>query len=76
MIAWEDYNKLRKRKDKYKNTTKEERAKNLKNIICPRCKYHNHFKWIQIYGTCHLCGCTLDKRYFIKTLIRRLNNDK
>lgn len=75
MIAWQDYNKLRKRRGCYKNTTKEERAKCLNNIICPHCKYQNHKKWIMIYGKCHLCGAILDKDYFKKTLLRRLKNE-
>jgi len=33
--------------DKFKNTTKEQRAKDLHNIICPRCKYHNHDVYIK-----------------------------
>ena len=48
MLAYNDYNKWRKVRGKYKNTTKEERAKELNNIICPRCKYQNHKKWIMI----------------------------
>lgn len=60
--------------DKFKNTTKEERAKELHNIICPRCKYHNHDVWIKKFGTCNLCGATLDKRYFVRKLKRMCNN--
>jgi len=60
--------------DKFKNTTKEQRAKDLHNIICPRCKYHNHDVYIKKYGKCNLCGCVLDKDYFIRTLERRLQN--
>ncbi len=74
MIAWEDYNKLRKKRGYYKNTTKEERARSLNNIICPKCKYQNHKKWIQLSGKCHLCGVILDKDYFKKTMLRRLKN--
>lgn len=74
MLAYNDYNKWRKIRGKYKNTTKEERAKELNNIICPRCKYQNHKKWIMLYGKCHLCGVILDKDYFKRQLLRRLNN--
>ena len=34
---------------------------NLDNIIC-ECGYHNHRDMIEIYGTCKLCGKTLDKK--------------
>ena len=60
--------------NRYKNTTKEERSKDLHNIICPRCKYHNHDVWIKKYGKCNLCGCVLDKNYFIRSMKRRLQN--
>lgn len=63
-------------RNRFKDMSKEERAKELNNIVCHRCKYQNHAKWIRMYGTCHLCGATLDKRYFIKTLMRRLENEK
>lgn len=68
--------KYHQKKNQYKDMTKEERAKELHNVVCHRCKYQNHAKWIRMYGTCHLCGATLDKRYFIKTLMRRLENEK
>lgn len=70
---WVDYNF--KKRGKYKNTTKEERARDLHNIICPRCKYQNKRGWIKISGKCHLCGTILDKEYFKKTMIRRLKKD-
>lgn len=38
--------KYRKR-GKFKDTTKEERAKCLHNIICPRCSYHNKDVYIK-----------------------------
>ena len=74
MLAYNDYNKWRKIRGKYKNTTKEERAKELNNVICPRCKYQNHLCYVKKYGKCHLCGLTLDKNYFERQLLRRLNN--
>lgn len=61
-------------RDRWKNKTKEERAKELHNIICPRCKYHNKDIYVKKYGTCNLCGCTLDKNYFIKKLLRMCKN--
>lgn len=75
MIVWEDYNKARKKRGCYKNTTKEERAKILGNIICPKCGYQNHYKMIKKYGTCNLCKTTLDKDYFKKKLLRRLKDE-
>lgn len=63
-------------KGKYKNTSKEERAKELNNIICPRCKYQNHKYYIERYGKCNLCGSILNKEYFKKSMLRRLKNEK
>ena len=34
----------------------------LGNIQCPDCKYQNHVKNVQRYGTCKLCGKTLDSK--------------
>ena len=51
---------------RFKNTTKEERAKQLNQIICPRCKYHNEIRYVKESGTCHLCGTTLDKDFLRK----------
>lgn len=65
-----------RRKDLFKNYTKEERAKELNNIICPRCKYQNHKEQVAKYGKCNLCGVVLDKNYFTKTMLRRLKNEK
>ena len=31
-----------RKRDEFLNSTKEERAKALDNVICPRCKYQNH----------------------------------
>lgn len=59
-------------RNKFKNTTKEERAKSLDNVICPRCKYQNHGKLVRKYGTCNLCGATLDQEYFKKKLRRMM----
>lgn len=56
----------------FKNTTKEERANALDNVICPKCKYQNHKVFIEKYGKCHLCGATLDRNYFKKMLLREL----
>lgn len=55
----------------YSKLSKDERAKRC-NIICPRCNYHNHKLFIKKYGTCHLCGATLDKNYFKKKLQRKM----
>ncbi|MBO7695222.1 MAG: hypothetical protein J6T10_21580 [Methanobrevibacter sp.] len=60
-------------KDNYKNISKEERARKLNNIICPRCKYQNHEKMVSKYGKCNLCGATLSKDYFKKKLLRRIH---
>lgn len=59
----------------YKNTSKEQRAKALDNIICPRCKYQNHKVFVVKYGKCNLCGATLDVNYFKKTLLKKLKED-
>lgn len=65
------------KRDRFKNTSKEERAKKLNNVICPKCGYQNHYFFAKKYGTCNLCKTTIDSDYFKKmTLrtIRRLNN--
>lgn len=31
------------KRDRFKNTTREERAECLKNVICPKCGYQNHY---------------------------------
>lgn len=64
-----------KNKGKFRNTTKEERAKDLDNIICPKCGYHNHSIFVKKYGTCNLCKTTLSRDYFKKQLLRRLKNE-
>ena len=68
MIAYEDYNKHKRNKGKYKHMSKEERAEHLNNVICPKCGYQNHMKYVRMYGTCNLCKTILDKKYFIKKL--------
>ena len=73
-FAYEDFNKVKKRRGAFKNTSKEERARCLHNIICPRCSYHNKDVYIKKYGKCHLCGAVLDKEYFKKMMLRRLKN--
>ena len=57
---------------RFKDITKEERAKACDNIICPKCKYNNYKRYIEKFGTCHLCGTTLDKDFFKKRLKRKL----
>ena len=74
MLAWDDYKKAKERRGMYKDTSKEERAYHLGNVICPKCGYQNHIKYVRIYGTCNLCKTTLDKRYFIKKLMRMCKN--
>jgi ribosomal protein L37AE/L43A len=61
-----------RKRDQFKDISKEERAKKLDNIICPRCKYQNHRVHILKYGTCNLCGATLDKDYFKKMMLRKM----
>lgn len=56
-----------RRKEKYKNISKEERANALNNIICPKCKYQNHKNYVERCGKCHLCGTILSKEYFKKS---------
>lgn len=58
-------------KDRYKDITKKERADACKNIICNRCKYQNYSLYVEKYGTCHLCGATLDIDYFKKKIKRK-----
>ena len=65
-------NKIIKRKGLYKNTTKEERAKALDNIICHKCGYQNARYYAKKYGKCKLCGSTIDKDFFIRELEKRL----
>lgn len=64
----------KKKKGIYKDTSKEERAKRLNNVICPKCGYQNHYFFVKKYGTCNLCKTTIDKDYFIKMTLRRLKN--
>lgn len=67
--------KYKRNRDRFKECTKEERAKKLNNIICPKCGYQNHYKMVKKYGTCNLCKTTLDKDYFKKILLRRLKDE-
>ncbi len=69
--AWVEYHQ---KKGRFKNTTKEERAKELHNVICPRCKYQNKMFFVKRSGKCHLCGTTLDIEYFKKNLIKMIKN--
>ena len=64
----------KKKKGIYKDTSKEERAKCLNNVICPKCGYQNHYFYAKKYGTCNLCKATIDKDYFIKSMLKRLKN--
>ena len=45
-----------RKKDQFKDASKEERAKALGNVICPRCKYQNHDIHMEhvIYVALHL----------------------
>lgn len=65
--------KFKQKKDQFKDYSKEERAKACNNVICPRCKYQNHYKWIRLYGKCNLCGLVLSKDRFKKDMRRLLN---
>lgn len=38
---------IKTNRGKFKDTTKEERARVLKNIICPKCGYQNHEVFIK-----------------------------
>lgn len=67
--------RYKRNRDRFKDTSKEERAKNLNNIICPKCGYQNYFIYVKKYGTCNLCKTTLDKDYFKKKLLRRLKDE-
>ena len=59
---------------KYKDTSKEDRARECNNVMCPKCKYQNHYVYIRKFGTCHLCGNTLSHDYFKKRLRTKLNS--
>lgn len=61
-----------KKRGLHKDVSKEERAKELNNVICPKCKYQNHKEYIIKYGKCHLCNNTLDANYFKRTLLKKL----
>lgn len=57
------------------DTKRKERAKALNNVICPRCKYQNHYIYAKKYGKCNLCGATIDKDYFKKMMLRKLKEN-
>lgn len=66
----------RRTNDKFINSSKEERADELNNIICPRCGYQNHKQMIDKYGRCNLCKSTLNNNYFKKKMlseVRKMN---
>lgn len=67
-----DFKIINRKRNKYKNTSKEERAKDLGNIICPHCKYHNKKRFIDKFGTCHLCGRVLSVEHFKKGVMKAL----
>ncbi len=72
-LYYEDYDKHRNRKrNHYKNLTREERACNLGNIICPKCGYQNKKYYIKKYGKCNLCGITLDIDYFKREILKKI----
>lgn len=51
----------------------------VSNIVCEQCGYQNHKYFVDIYGTCNLCGKVLDPkakyRYEMKKRLR-LNQRK
>ena len=64
---------IRYKRNQFKDTTKEERALHLGNIICPRCKYQNKSFFVKRSGRCLLCGVTLSREYFKKKLLKEMN---
>ena len=62
------------KRDMFKNTSKEERAKKLNNVICPKCGYQNHYFYAKKYGTCNLCKTTIDSNYFKKMLLKKIRS--
>ena len=60
------------RKDRFKNMSKEERAKCLNNVICDRCGYQNKMFYVKKYGTCKLCKKVLSKEHYKKAILSRL----
>lgn len=57
---------------KYKNMSKEERAKHLNNVICDRCGYQNKMFYVRKYGTCNLCKKVLSKENYKKAILYKL----
>ena len=49
-------------------------AEILKNVICPKCGYQNHYFYAKKYGTCNLCKTTIDSEYF-KRKFMHMNKD-
>ena len=68
--------KYHQKKGRFKDTSKEERAKACDNIICPRCGYQNHYYYAKKYGTCNLCKTTIDADYFKKKMLRMCKNGR
>ena len=52
--------------DEYKYYKKKKKKVWEENIICDRCGYQNHKKYIDIYGTCNLCGKVLNQKAKLK----------
>lgn len=50
-MASDDYKYYKKRKKVWEE-----------NVICDRCGYQNHKRFVDKYGTYHLCGNVLDKK--------------
>ena len=75
MLAYEDYTKQKKRRGNFRNSTKEERAEILGNVICPRCGYQNKMFYAKKFGTCNLCGTTIDSYYFKRMLLKELRRN-
>ena len=62
------------KRNMFKDTSKEERAKCLNNVICPKCGYQNHYFYAKKYGTCNLCKTTIDSNYFKKNVIKKIRS--
>ena len=48
-----------------------EKEKQIASVTCDQCKYCNKLYFIQIYGTCHLCGKVLDPKAKYKYEMRK-----
>ena len=62
------------KRNMFKDTSKEERAKCLNNVICPKCGYQNHYFYVKKYGICNLCKTTIDSNYFKKMLLKKIRS--